>query len=121
MTTPGIAFSRGAIVLVPFPFTDLSTTKKRPALVVSPDWFNSKLNDRILVALTSNVPPVFDDRTDILVTSDDLASGSIVKDSLARLAKLFTCEVSIIEKQVASIKPEKTYLLLRRLQALLEA
>lgn len=32
----------GAVVLVRFPFTDLSTTKKRPALIVSPVTFNQR-------------------------------------------------------------------------------
>lgn len=118
MTTPGIAFSRGSIVLVPFPFTDLSANKKRPALVVSPDWLNSVGEDRVLVALTSQVPNTYDRRTEILIRSTDLASGSIVSDSLAKLSKLFTCEVSIIEKQVARLRPTKVQELLEGLQAL---
>ena len=46
-------YRRGDIVLVPFPFTDLSFTKKRPALVVSPDKFNEHAQDVVLVAITS--------------------------------------------------------------------
>ena len=46
-------YRRGDIVLVPFPFTDLSSTKKRPALVVSPDKFNEHAQDVVLVAITS--------------------------------------------------------------------
>ena len=46
-------YRRGDIVLVPFPFTDLSSTKKRPALVVSPDRFNAHAQDVVLVAITS--------------------------------------------------------------------
>ena len=46
-------YRRGDIVLVPFPFTDLSATKKRPALVVSPDKFNEHAQDVVLVAITS--------------------------------------------------------------------
>ncbi len=51
-TTP---YKRGDIVLVPFPFTDLSSSKRRPALVVSPDWFNSSNQDLVLVGITSQI------------------------------------------------------------------
>ena len=37
------------------PPTDLSSSKRRPALVVSPDSFNDHLPDVVLVALTSNL------------------------------------------------------------------
>ena len=46
-------FRRGDIVLVPFPFTDLTSSKRRPALVVSPDSFNQAMQDVVLAAITS--------------------------------------------------------------------
>ncbi len=50
-----MAFQRGDVVLVPFPFTDLSTTKVRPAVVVSGALYQASEPDVILAALTSNV------------------------------------------------------------------
>ncbi len=47
--------SRWDIVLVPFPFTDLTTTKRRPALVVSPDTSNRTGPDLVIAFLTSQV------------------------------------------------------------------
>ena len=47
--------SRWDIVLVPFPFTDLSTVKRRPALVVSPDTSNHSGPDLVIAFLTSRV------------------------------------------------------------------
>ena len=44
-TTP---YKRGDIVLVSFPFTDLSAAKKRPALIVSPNSFNARQDDLVL-------------------------------------------------------------------------
>lgn len=42
------------IVLVPFPFTDLSTSKKRPGLIVSPDVYNEQL-DVVIAFITSKI------------------------------------------------------------------
>ena len=49
------AYSFGDIVLVPFPFTDQSTAKKRPAVVVSSDAYNQKRPDIIIMAVTSQI------------------------------------------------------------------
>ena len=47
----------GDILLVPFPSTDQSTTKKRPAVVVSSSAYNLERPDLILLAVTSQVRP----------------------------------------------------------------
>ena len=46
-------YSKWDIILVPFPFTDLTTAKKRPALVVSPDSYNELGPDLVIAFLTS--------------------------------------------------------------------
>ena len=51
-----MSFNRGDVVLVPFPFTDLTTQKQRPALVVSSKDFNDSSSDAILLAITSQIP-----------------------------------------------------------------
>lgn len=43
----------GDIVLVPFPFTDLSSSKRRPAQVISSDSFNDQMQDVVLAAITA--------------------------------------------------------------------
>ena len=50
-----MAFQRGDLVLVPFPFSDLSTTKVRPAGVVSSPLYHSTEPDLILAAITSRI------------------------------------------------------------------
>ena len=45
----------GDVVLVPFPFTDQTATKKRPAVVVSSNQYNNARPDVILMAITSHM------------------------------------------------------------------
>jgi len=47
-------YKKWDIVLVPFPFTDFSTTKRRPALIISPDQHN-KGNELVITFITSNL------------------------------------------------------------------
>ena len=48
-------YSFGDVVLVPFPFTDQTTTKKRPAVVVSSIDYNTERPDIVLMAITSQI------------------------------------------------------------------
>jgi len=50
-------FEFGDIVLVPFPFTDQSATKKRPAVIISSNAYNSERPDLIIMAVTSQIKP----------------------------------------------------------------
>lgn len=47
----------GDVVLVPFPFTDRSASKRRPAIVVSSDAYNRRRADVIVLAVTSQSRP----------------------------------------------------------------
>ena len=49
------SFEFGDIILVPFPFTDQSTTKKRPAVVISSETYNTERPDLIIMAVTSQI------------------------------------------------------------------
>jgi len=50
-----MAFSFGDVVLVPFPFTDQSGAKKRPAVIVSAAAYNAGRRDLVIMAITSQV------------------------------------------------------------------
>ncbi len=63
---------QGDILLVPIPFTDLSSQKRRPVIVVSNNDYNQKTADLVVVAMTSN--PVEADYS-FTITSDDLEKG----------------------------------------------
>ena len=50
-------FDFGDVVLVPFPFTDQSGTKRRPAVVISLAGYNRSRRDIVIMAITSQVRP----------------------------------------------------------------
>ena len=81
---------KGDIVVVLFPFSDLSSDKKRPALVLaSPDG-----DDLILCQITSRL---VSDRYAILIGEDDFTSGSLRQESNIRPARIFTADKKIIQ------------------------
>ena len=88
-----------SIVLVPFPFSDLSQTKLRPALVLA----EADRGDCILCQITSN--PYGDSRA-IALTNTQLAAGSLHKISYARPSKLFTANHNLMQKEIGSLKAD---------------
>ena len=51
-------FKFGDVVLIPFPFTDQTALKKRPAVVVSSEAYNLAKSDLVVMAITSQMRPV---------------------------------------------------------------
>ena len=82
------ALAAGSVVLVPFPFSDLSQHKRRPAVVLA----GAERGDWILCQITSS--PYSDARA-ITLTDVDFASGGLRLVSYARPAKLFTAHESL--------------------------
>jgi mRNA interferase MazF len=73
--------SFGDVVLVPFPFTDQSGTKKRPAVVVSSASYNTNRRDIVIMAITSQVrQPLSFGETMV----NDWQSAGLIKPSLCK-------------------------------------
>lgn len=83
------ALAIGQVVLVPFPFSDLSSAKMRPAIVLA----NAGRDDWILCQVTSNP---YGDTKAVTLTDKDFKSGSLRVTSYARPGKLFTANESLI-------------------------
>lgn len=94
-----VAPSAGAVVLVPFPFSDLSQAKLRPAIVLA----DASRGDWILCQVTSN--PYGEPRADSLPHTS-FASGSLRTDSYARPARLFTANSELMVARVAELRAE---------------
>ena len=92
--------SRGEIVLVPVPFTDLSSAKRRPVIVISNDQYNSSLEDIVAVAMTSNPHPA---KYSFVITSADLVAGTLKRPSRVRVDKIYTLSQRIIVKRFGSV------------------
>ena len=98
----GIMLKQRNIILIPIPFTDLTSQKKCPAIIISNDTYNETHEDIIVVALTSNVEQR--DFT-ILLTGDDMEEGTLKVTSMIRVDKIYTLNKSIILKTFGRVKP----------------
>lgn len=92
-------FTTRSVVLVQFPFSDLSQSKLRPAVVLA----NAGRGDWILCQVTSNP---YSDPKAIELTNDSFASGSLRLTSYARSTKLFTANSSLIASEMGKLKQE---------------
>ena len=92
--------SQGEIVLVPVPFTDLSSTRRRPVIVVSNDPYNRATTDVVVVAMTSTPPQ---NPYSFTITSADLASGSLNHPGTVRVDKIYTLSQGIIVRSFGKV------------------
>jgi len=90
------------IVLIPIPFTDLASQKKRPAVIISSDAYNNVNEDIVVVALTSNVEPR---NFTVILNSDDLEDGILKVTSMIRVDRIYTLNKSIVLKTFGRVKP----------------
>lgn len=95
----------GSVVLVPFPFSDLSASKLRPALVLAA----SGRGDWICAQITSNP---YSDPMAIELTADNFATGSLNRTSYVRPGKLFTANESLFRRSVATVSEQKLAVIL---------
>jgi len=93
-------FVKGDVVVIPFPFSDLSQSKRRPALVVAP----LEGNDAILCQITSKA---IKDKYAISIDEADFESGGLRQAGNIRPNRLFTADNRIILYRVGVIKKDK--------------
>jgi mRNA interferase MazF len=90
------------IVLVPFPFSDLSGQKVRPVLILSNDAYNQQSADVVVCGLTTNLSPapysIIIEVTDVEQPATLRHKSKIKADTIASL------EQSILIKQIARLK-----------------
>lgn len=93
-------FAVGDIVLVRFPYSDLSRSKKRPGLVIG----FSDFDNLIVCQITSKAP---NPKTSIAISDADLVvGGGLLSVSYIRANKFFTADRKLITKNLGSLRPE---------------
>jgi len=93
-------FVKGDIVVVPFPFSDLSGSKRRPALVLT----DLRGNDLMICQITSK--PTDDVFAQPLI-SEDFVSGALYTDSYIRPLRVFTVDKHIVSRKIGQITPAR--------------
>ncbi|MBD0362467.1 MAG: type II toxin-antitoxin system PemK/MazF family toxin [Coleofasciculus sp. C3-bin4] len=107
------AFVKGDVVVVPFPFSDLTNAKRRPALVLA----ELTKNDLILCLITSQVA---NDNYTTLIENNDFETGSLSKTSYAKSNRIFTANEQLIAYKAGKLTTEKTNEVIAKLIAILQ-
>jgi mRNA interferase MazF len=93
-------FAIGGVVVLAFPYSDLSYQKIRPALMLA----NAERGDWVLCQITSQA---FGDKRAISIQDSDFQDGSLLRQSYARPLKLFTAHESTFKSVVGNLLPTK--------------
>lgn len=94
-------YRRGDVVLVPFPFSDQSTTKKRPAVVIRSTLYNETSPDIVILAVTSKVEKSVG-IGECLVS--DWKEAGLLKPSATKSA-ISTIEQTLVLKKLGALSP----------------
>ncbi len=107
---------KGKIVLVPFPFTDLTAAKLRPALVI----YEAE-NDAVVAFISSKIPSELSEG-DILITKDDpgFRKAGLKADSVIKLDKIATVLKDLIVGELGELDEGLKKQVNRKLKKIME-
>lgn len=105
-------YVKGDVVLVPFPYSDLSGAKKRPVLVLA----DLSRDDAIVCQITTQI---VNDGYSVEIKNSDLVAGKLLKASYVRPNRLFTVDTNIVENKIGAISPAKTVEVVARILKIL--
>lgn len=105
MMQDGTIVNQREIVFIPFPYTDLTNTKKRPVLILSNKEYNQNNQDIICCALTSKRGNFL---KGIKIESRDLDFGKLEYDSVVIPCKLVSLNQNIIIKKIGKLSIQKS-------------
>jgi mRNA interferase MazF len=94
-------YKQGDILLIPIPFSDLTSSKRRPVLVLSNSEYDKGTEDILVAAITSNLE---EKEYAVMITNADMKEGTLKVDSCVRTDKIYTLSKFIVIKKFGSIK-----------------
>ena len=109
---------QGDVVLLSFPFTDLTAAKHRPAVVISTEAFNIRQRDVMVLAMTSQIPPTLSPE-DYRLSSEDQQLAGLPKPSIVKCGKLLTIDQRLIRKALGHLPEPTLHQLRQRLSTIL--
>lgn len=104
------------LCLLPIPFSDLTSTKKRPVIIISNNSYNNSSKDALVIAVTSNLA---EKNCTIDFDSTDMESGSLKTSSKIRFDKIYSIDQSLIIRSFGKISLHKFNEIVKNLNDLL--
>ena len=95
-----IECSTGDVVLLPFPFTDFSTFKQRPALVISSPKWNARRPDIIIAAISSRM---HGSEFEYILNEKEERTGGLRVPSAVRLGNIYTIDKCLVREVLGSL------------------
>ena len=95
-------YKKGDIVIIRFPFSDLSSTKKRPALIISNDLVNNT-GDYLMVQISSKIR--YDKLSLPIIKNNYLEENELPLQSYVRLHKIFLLNENLILTKKTAVVP----------------
>jgi len=92
------------LILVPFPFSDQSGRKVRPAIVISNNSFNNNSEDILVVGVTSNISK---DQYTLSLNNEGLEEGKLITNCCIKVENILKLDKELIIKKIGKIKKEK--------------
>jgi mRNA interferase MazF len=96
----------GEVILISYPFTDLTYTKVRPALVVSSAEYNQREDDVIVLPITHNINRASKEDLYIQPTDEGFRGTGLKKASAIRIGKIFTLQKDLAKSRLGNVPKE---------------
>ena len=111
MSSKPIHYRKGDVVLVSFPYTTdegTTQTKRRPAVIISNDYNNARLDDVLLVPLTSNTTRANREPTQVVVAMESVEgkAGGLRLDSVIDCTVIATIPKTLLVSKIGAFPQE---------------